>query len=258
MSLNFPYLNYYLPALTKYKVHSPFVFDFINDVFEDERYYHFFGVIENYRRNLLATGDKIKINNQLQSINQLVNSREIDPKTGEILFKAIHLYKPKTLLEIGTNLGISTLYQATPNPHVPLISLESAPELSRQTKAYFQKLGTRNITCIAGPISTNLPSVINTLKSLEFIFFNKPIDEKAAISYFEQCLPHLTPNSMVVVRNPYASLGSALFWDYLKKQAITKLSIDIYDLGFIFFRPEQKAIAHYKLIESWKKPWAIF
>jgi hypothetical protein len=37
-----------------------------------------------------------------------------------------------------------------------------------------------------------------------------------------------------------------------------KLSIDLYDLGFLFLRSEQKEVAHFKLIESRKKPWAIY
>jgi len=257
MVSKFPYFTFYLAAQTKYQVHSPFVFEFLNDVFEDERYYHFFGVIENYRQQLLKLNEKVKIGTDAQSIKAITKTKAISPTSGELLFKAVHLYKPETILEIGTNFGIASLYQATPNPHAPLITLEQNPNIARQTRHFFKKLGTRNITIYDGAIETTLTKALATVDSIEFLLFNQLEKKEQMMRYFEQCRPHLLPNSVVVLRTPYANEDSIAFWEYLKQQPIVKLSIDVFDLGFLFFRNEQRAVAHTKLIEAWKKPWAF-
>jgi len=54
-------------------------------------------------------------------------------------------------------LGIAALYQATPNPQVPLVSIMSNTTLADKTTQYFKRLGTRNIQLLAGDIAKNIP-----------------------------------------------------------------------------------------------------
>ena len=128
----------------------------MSDIFEDDRFYHFFGVIENYRRNLLGTSDKLLVNQSEKTIKQLVKKLSIKSTVGEILFKTVHKYKPDTLLELGDSLGISALYQATPNPHIPLLTLAPSPVLGNATTTYFKRLGTRNIQVLTGDFTQNI------------------------------------------------------------------------------------------------------
>lgn len=253
-----PYLNYYFSASTKYQVHSPFVFEFLSDVFEDDRFYHFMGVIENYRRNLLGIGDKLTINQETKTINQLTKNYAIQPKVGEILFKTVHKYKPATLLEIGNSLGIAALYQATPNSAATLLTITSNNTICDTTKKYLQRLGTKNIQLLSGNITDNLPTALRQLNTVEHLFFNGFWGKTATLSYFEACLAQMPLNAVFIFRAPYASKESQAFWERVKKHEKVRLSIDIYDLGFLFFRSEQKEVAHYQIIESWKKPWALY
>jgi len=252
------YLKYYFSALTKYKVHSPFVFKFVTDVFEDERFYHFMGVIEGYRRNLLGTGYKINTNKGTRSVNQIVKNQAISPKIGGILFKIVHEYKPNTVLELGTNLGVATLYQATAESSNQIITLEEDAAISATTQEYFKKLGTRNVELIGGEMGKTLPSALKKLGTVDQIYFNNFWGYEDSLTYFETCLPYLVPNTVFIVRTPYANEDSIKFWTEIKQHPSVKLSLDIYDLGLLFFRSEQKEVAHYSLIESWKKPWMVY
>ncbi len=253
-----PYLKYYFSASTKYQVHSPFVFEFLSDVFEDDRFYHFMGVIENYRRNLLGTGGQLTIDQQTKTINQLVKRFAIQRKVGEVLFKTVHQYKPTTLLEIGDSLGIAALYQATPNSAAALLAIMPNTAIGNTTQKYFQRLGTKNIQLLSGKIEDNLPTALQQLKTIDHLFFNGFWGKTATLSYFETCLAQMPLNAVFIFRAPYASKESQAFWETIKKHKKVRLSIDIYDLGFLFFRSEQKEVAHYQIIKSWKKPWALY
>lgn len=253
-----PYLKYYFSALNKYKVHSPFVFEFLNEILEDDRFYHSFGIIENYRRNLLGNGSKINASGKEQTINQLAKAKNISNKIGEFLFKTVHLYKPKTILTVGANLGIASLYQATPNSKAKLVAIEPSVSIAQQTNTFFKQLGIQNIEIKAGNIREHLALSLKKMPVLDFIYFNDFWGKDTTFAYFETCLSSCNPNSVFVIRSPYDSAESIAFWEAAKTHKKVKLSIDLYDLGFLFFRSEQKEVAHYQLIEYWKKPWVVF
>jgi len=253
-----PYLKYYFAALNKYKVHSPFVFEFLNEVLEDDRFYHSFGFIESYRRNLLGNVSAIKMEGQSTTINQLTKAKSISSKIGEILFKAVHLYKPTTILSVGTNLGIACLYQATPNSKAQLISISTAVPIAKRTNTFIKQLGIQNIQVKAGSIPENLTLSLKKLKSPDWVYFNGFWGKDSTLDYFETCLTDSGTNTVFVFRTPYKSEESIAFWQTVKAHKKVKLSIDLYDLGFLFFRSEQKEVAHYQLIEYWKKPWVVF
>jgi len=253
-----PYLKYYFSALNKYKVHSPFVFEFLKEVLEDDRFYHSFGLIENYRRNLLGNASKINFKEYAVSINQLTKSKSISTKIGEILFKTVHLYKPNALLSIGTNLGIASLYQATPNSKTSLVTLETSIPIAQQTTSFLKQLGVKNIQIKAGNIAEILPTTLKELTTIDQVYFNDFWGTEATIKYFETCSTFFNPNTIFIFREPHASEQRLDFWQTIKAHKKVKLSIDLYDLGFLFFRSEQKEVAHYQLIEYWKKPWVIF
>lgn len=253
------YLKYYFSAITKYQVHPPFVYEFVEDVFEDDRYYYAFGTIENYRRNLLNTKESITQNGDQPAtiVSQLAKSTELTPFYGQILFKAAHKYKPNAILNIGTSLGISSLYQATANPNIPVLTLESSNTISEKTTAYFKNLGTRNIEIIAGDFSTTLFPTLQKLKTVDHVFFNSFWGTTSTLSYFEECLKFSSQKSIFIFNKPHQSKESAELWETMKQHKKVKLSIDLYNLGFLFFRSEQKEVAHYQIIKSWKKPWAF-
>lgn len=57
----FAWGRFYWNAVTKYQVHSPFVFQWITDVLEDQRYYYAFGAIGILRTKMLASNTPIQV-----------------------------------------------------------------------------------------------------------------------------------------------------------------------------------------------------
>lgn len=55
------YIKYFNQSLTSYDVHSPFLFDFITHVLNDNRYFNAFGEIEAVRKHLLKNTSVIEI-----------------------------------------------------------------------------------------------------------------------------------------------------------------------------------------------------
>lgn len=251
------FLKFYWAATTKYKIHSPFAFQFLTEVLEDNRYYHFFGVIETYRRNLLANSELIPTGSGQRTINALTKSGELEETYGQVLFKAVHLYKPDTIVEIGTGLGISTLYQATPASSTKVFTFETNTTLTKKTQQFFRQLMRKNITIINNKNETTLEETLLKIGSIDFVFFNH-FEVNKGIELFETILKFAQTNTIIAFRTPYGNPLRTQLWEQLKKHPSVRMSIDIFGLGFLFFRSQQKEVEHFKMIESWKKPWMIY
>ncbi|MEM6316706.1 MAG: hypothetical protein AAF960_03495 [Bacteroidota bacterium] len=254
--MNNAFLKFYWSATTKYKIHSPFAFQFLTEVLEDDRYYHFFGVIETYRRNLLTNSESVSSENGKQTIHQLTKN-EIDQTYGQILFKAVHLYKPDTIVELGTGLGIATLYQATPASLTQVYTFEKNTALAKKTRQFFQQFGRRNITIAPLKNVEVLEQNLSEMGTVDFILFND-FDVDEGLELFEVILKFAQTNTVVALRTPYENSAKMQFWEQMKKHSRVRMSIDIFGLGFLFFRSQQKEVEHFKMIESWKKPWMIY
>jgi predicted O-methyltransferase YrrM len=51
-------------------------------------------------------------------------------KYGQLLFRMVKEYKPKTVLELGTSLGITTSYLAIANPDANVTTIEGSKEVA--------------------------------------------------------------------------------------------------------------------------------
>ena len=249
------YLKYYSKAKTKYQVHSPFVFDFVENIVEDDRYYYAFDTIEAQRKNLLLNKKKLQGENGEIVLKKLLE-KAISKSEGRLLFKIINLYKPEQILALGTSLYISALYLAAPNSKSKVTALEPYPQMSLLARKY-PALNLKNLEILTGSYDVNLHSATKET-NLNLVYFDPSFPTSELITYFEKSMAYALPNSIFVIGRPYANEERAASWSNIKMHAKVKLTIDLYQLGIVFFRAEQKEVAHFALISAWKKPWAIY
>ena len=118
------YLHYYITASNGkgHGVHSPFVFDFIKNVKNDKKEYTCYEMIEQQRKKLLAdetiidvedfgAGSSVMKTNK-RAVKNIAQSSLKPKKYAQLLFRMVQHYQPKTIIELGTSLGITTSYLA--------------------------------------------------------------------------------------------------------------------------------------------------
>ncbi|MEY4926665.1 MAG: hypothetical protein RI894_1101, partial [Bacteroidota bacterium] len=115
-------LTYYKNAKTRYRIHSPFVFEWADNVLDDDRYYYAFDRADHLRNMMESNHTEIavtdfgagsqKTSDSHRKISQIAKTAVSSERKCAFLFKTIQLYKPKTMLELGTSLGVSAVYQA--------------------------------------------------------------------------------------------------------------------------------------------------
>lgn len=261
------YLQYFFRARTRYGLHAPFVFQFTEAVIEDERLFYAFQDIESMRRGLLKNRQRITIQDHgagslvnpasQRSIKNIARYSAISAASGQLLFRLTLLMKPKTLLELGTSLGISTAYQASAAQEAQMISIEGCPETAAVARQNFKRLGLQNIQIKQGTFAEQLPGALRQLGQLDYLYIDGDHRRGASLSYFATCLPYLHAGSVVVMADIHWSDEMESAWLELQQQECVRLSIDLFHFGLLLFRTEQKVKRHYTIIEAKYKPWRM-
>lgn len=261
------FFHFYYDAKTKYRVHSPFVFKFVNEILEDQRNYYAFSSIEELRKSLKQDNQKLNINDlgagslttksKKRTVKSIASTSLSSPESCQIIFKIVNLFKPETILEVGTSLGISTLYQHFAAINAKLITLEGSDEIADQALKNFKKLDANSIELMRGNFDKTLPIALKKLGTLDYLFLDGNHRKAPTLSYFEQCLEFAHEKSVFVIDDIYWSEEMTDAWEAIKANPKVTLTIDLFYFGLVFFRKENKVKEHFKLIKATWKPWEM-
>ncbi len=235
-------------ARTAYDIHSPFLFDFTQNVLNNKNDYYAFKGIELIRKELLNSNSELNIldygagskkgSPPKRKISTIAKNTLITPKFGRLLFHLVNHYQSKRILELGTSLGISTLYLATASSHAQIVSLEGSPEIGQTAVQNFKPLHINNIELLIGEFSETLPQALEILGKIDLAFIDGNHRRNPTIAYFEKILPFCHQNSILVFDDIHWSSEMEDAWNYIKSSEKVKLTIDLFFKGIVFFNPE--------------------
>lgn len=254
ISFTVKYIKHYLTAHNAkgHGVHSPFVFDFIQHVLNDDRTFYAYQSIENLQKILIhdakiLTIEKFQVadgdhKTDQKSVSDVAKSSLLPLKYRQLLFRIIDHYAPEYLLELGTSLGITSSYLAMANPFATLTTLEGSPMIASLAKENFQKLGIKNIRVIDGNIDQKLPAWLENKPKIDFAFIAEGYP--SILHYFNQILTQTHEYSILVFHHIHRSHEMEKAWTEIKLHPSVTLSIDLFSLGLILFRKEFKVKQH--------------
>lgn len=236
-------------------MHSPFVFQFILHVLNNQSGYQPPEEIEKLRTQLqndkrvltiedLGAGSRVSSIKQ-RSVQQLAASALKPPKYAQLLFRLVKYYQPNTIVELGTSLGITTSYMAAANPEASIATIEGSKAIAEVAHKNFTKLGLRNTQLLQGNFDDVLPSVIRQLPSIDLAYIDGNHRYKPTMAYFHQVLPNIHNNSILVFDDIHWSREMEQAWEEIKNHPAVQCTVDIFFLGFVFFRSEFKVKQHF-------------
>lgn len=239
------FLNYQWRGQTKYYIHSPFVYQFFLNVLENQS--HNLRPIENLRTQLRNKPKPVQLTDygtkatRTVTLSHLEKNVAVRPKYGRLLYALANYFKPETILELGTSIGLSSAYLQIGSPQSRVITLEGSEALAELASTNHQALNLTDIRIITGEFGTTLPETLSSLKKLDLVFFDGNHQKEATLNYFKQCLPYAYNNSVFVFDDIYWSEGMTEAWDEIKKHPQVTLTIDVYQFGICFFKKDKLA-----------------
>lgn len=239
------YASYLIRSTNRHGLHSPFVYNLNEAVFRKDVSEPVHAPIEQRRTQLLSDDREIKVTDfgagsqltvsPMRKISSITAGSSKQKKYARALYRLVKYLQPSTMLEFGTSVGISALYQSLGNPSGKLITLEGCEHTASVASQSFTLFPQLNITQAIGEFSKTLPGVLADNNKLDYVFIDGNHRRDAVISYFNAVFPHLSEQSVVIVDDINWSGDMKTAWSELKSDARVRISIDIFQMGLLFF-----------------------
>lgn len=251
------FIRYYIKAYNGkgHGMHSPFVFRFILRVLCNQAKLVPPPAMERLRRDLLQRKDVLQIedfgagsrvaNTKQRRVGELARSALKSKKYAQLLYRLAAEYQPATILELGTSLGLTTAYLATANPAANVITIEGSASIAAVAGENFSHLGLTNIRQQVGNFDDLLPALLNETKSIDLAYIDGNHRQEPTLRYFRQLLPALHNDSILVFDDIHWSREMETAWEEIKQHPSVKCTVDVFFLGFVFFRKEFKETQHF-------------
>lgn len=243
------YLKFLWHSKNEHAVHSPFVFSLITKCFYDKKPKPAYALLEKYRKALLenkntievtdfGAGSKVFVSN-IRPINKIAKTAGISRKRAELVYRISNYFKPDSVLELGTSLGLATSALALGNKKAKIITLEGCPETAHQCQLQLQKFNINNVESIVTEFSTYLKTHQLSTTNYQLIYFDGNHSKEATLKYFELLLPTITNDTVWIFDDIHWSVEMEEAWETIKKHPKVSVTIDTFQWGLVFFRREQ-------------------
>ena len=250
------YLLHRISAKTRHGLHSPFVYRLVDEVIYDFQPKKVYAEIENFRKQLLNDDRSITVtdlgagshvnNNKQKQVAQIAKNALKPPKLAQLLYRLAADAKPNNIIELGTCLGITSLYLQYAAPKTKIYTLEGCPETAGIAQQGFNNAGAKDITLMVGNFNDTLPGLIDKLPKLDFVFIDGNHQKQATLDYFHWSLPKVHEGCMLIFDDIYWSEGMKEAWAEIKAHPEVTITVDLFWIGLVFFR-KGRLKEHFKI-----------
>ena len=202
------------------------MYQLYTEVIKSSSRYYVFDEIEDLRQTLLQSNQQIavqdlgagsRVNKTSQrKIKDIARHSLKSAKTAQLLFRLVNYFEPKVILDLGTSLGITTLYLSAAHTNNQVFTFEGCPQTLAVAQTHFASFGFEHIIPVAGNIDFTLPTVLGKIEKVDFVFFDANHRLEPTLAYFQACLSKAQEQSVFVFDDIYWSAPMHQAWHKLK------------------------------------------
>lgn len=242
------YFYYKIYSKSIYSIHSPFLYEFIKQCFDKKNRYYCFDELKNIRKKLKSDYTTIdyenigssyaKLNNCSTTVSKIAKTSVSPSKYSELYFRIITYMNAQNILELGTSLGLNTLYlsKATQSK---VISIEGQKNIYTYAKQLLETHSAQNICLINKKFDDALPDIIEN-NTFDFVLIDGNHTYEATMKYFNLLKHKMAEKSVIVIDDIYWSKDMTRAWKEIIQDKSIQISLDLYRCGIIIFNQDIK------------------
>jgi predicted O-methyltransferase YrrM len=236
-------------------IHSPYAYDFVSNVIFDKTKYPEYNLIKHMRNELLTSdislpagkygAGSVLMGNGLRKLKDIVIKSSVLPKFGELLFRIAKYYKPSFIIELGTSIGISTLYLVKGAPGSRIVTIEGNTSVCEFAQSLFNKHQLNTIEIINELFDDCLSGFDNNYPPPGLVFIDGNHACEPVLRYFNY-FSKLIKAGFLIIDDINWSYDMRKAWKIIKMNPVAKVTIDLFFMGIVIF---QKSITpgHYTI-----------
>ena len=202
---------------------------------------------------IMGAGSKITPRNR--TVSDIARSVSSGPHKCRILMRLTDYFKPASILELGTALGISSAYLAI-SKHVSHVStMEGSTALYELAKEFCSGLN-HKIELINTSFEDGLAQLSALNKKFDFIYIDGDHSYESTLAYFEWSKRALNPNGIIVIDDIYWSSDMKAAWKEIRESPDYNLTVDFFYAGLVTNSDKLGEPIHAMLNPFWFK-WKL-
>src|SRR5690606_5936835 len=212
------------------------VYNLIDRVIYDYSEKDYVAPIEELRRKLRKDNRMLEItdlgagsmlnNSKSKRVSSLAKNALKPARIARLIARLANEFCPETIVELGTSLGITTLYLSKASPFSRIITVEGCPRTAGVAQENFDCLHAENIDARIGNFDVLFPQIVNELPKIDFLFIDGNHRKEATLSYFYNCLPKVHPGTILIFDDIYWSEGMKEAWKEIQNHPSVTVTID--------------------------------
>jgi len=242
----FHFLKHKIQAINRHGLHSPFVYDLNTRVLNRNKNFNCFMHLEQIRKALLLDHSEVivedfgagsrKSNYPKRTVSSIAKQALAPANQAQALFKIVEHFKPKTILELGTSLGLTTCYLAEANKKSTVYTIEGSSKIAERANETFHSRELQNIKLLVGNFDHVLPDLLKELETIDFAYIDGNHRYDATKRYVEWILERSNDQSIIILDDIYWSKDMTKAWEELKADKRFSMSLDYYHFGLLFLQ----------------------
>jgi predicted O-methyltransferase YrrM len=243
---------FYLKYRKGRRIHSPYLFELVHDVIYNARGWKVPDQILADHRALKDEATVIPADtkgaisavdpSEARTVSSFVRKSSVPEKHGALLYRIAKWFSPDVVLELGTGLGVSTIYLSGGHPGVPVYSFEGNRERAAFAAQLFNRMQMEKITIHWGDIETHLEEVLQLAEGrlLAFVDANHRYDP--TIRYVRSIMESTGGEAVIVMDDIYWSKGMYRAWKEIITWPGIRMSVDLFHMGILLLRKDLQKV----------------
>lgn len=157
------------------------------------------------------------------------------PESGAMLYFLTRELAPRTTIELGTNVGISSSYIAAGLASIGnsgrLITLDASPYRQRVACNLHSRVGLQNTEYVNGLFTDTLSKVLSDRAPVDLAFIDGHHQYQPTLDYFEEILPASSESAVFVFDDIRWSGGMKKAWTEIREDDRFELVVDLWSVG---------------------------
>lgn len=240
------YWSYLIHSKGRHGVHSPFVFQLADSCLTAKVDKNFQTERKKWYRLLVSDmatfpvtdhGAGSHVLNQKRSVGELFKTSSSKGIYGDLLYKLARYFKPQTVLELGTSIGVGTVHLKMGYPKNHLFTVEGCDNTLRQGMQSFDYWKLDGIATFRSTFDEFLSQP--SFQQYDLIFIDGHHDGKATLDYLERLQDQSHDETLFIFDDIRWSDDMWEAWEQIRKDERFHVTIDLGRMGLVWRRPQQ-------------------